>query len=334
MRTGVAKTARMLPALLVSMFLQRSPPDLHTLTAPATAAVNACHLPGHCPPPLAYGPDGELLTEDLLLMPEESALGFEHELNDPDHVSYSQGITDIAKSPANIGLLLSLARFMSSRGLGREAWAVIVRAFECLPYPGNGHISPGDLGRMFLLLHKTSVAHMSDYRLTTVLSSAAALSQREADGLYLVGRCYHRLRDLGIAEALYMGCLLLNPCHPDALRGYALLLFERGFCALALKMLNRIAPGARCYGRARLEVCWVLDILADKRRCGEHIGSAPGKNASSSISLFKDPTASAAAAAAADPSAVSDALVDLVGGDENVVYAYQKVVAMNLRDPC
>ena len=194
--------------------------------------------------------------------PDHDALEYEDEFTTEDYVAYTDHIFELLDRPEHVPTLLSFCEFLLSKRLGRETVMVLVRVIEVV----NDHSfpSPEDFAVLVLIFVRLYCRFMSDFRIVEILKECAELCPENALVLSLAARILHSLRLHAKAEELYVGALLLNPMHPDGLRGYGTLLAEKGNYHAASRYLSRVDETSTMYHMAKTEFAWTLEILGNR----------------------------------------------------------------------
>jgi tetratricopeptide (TPR) repeat protein len=213
--------------------------------------------PSYTPPTDSSGPRITAFDE-----PDQDALEFEDELTTAQYIEYADHIFDLLDHPEHVPSLLSFCECLMKKNLGREVVMVLVRVLEVSvdkTFP-----TAEDFAVVVILTVRLYCKYMSDFRIVHVLIECAELCPESALVLSLVGRIFHALRLHTQAEELYVGALLLNPMHPDGLRGYGILLAEKGNYNAASRYLSRVDESSTMYHMAKLEFAWTLEILGNR----------------------------------------------------------------------
>lgn len=213
--------------------------------------------PSYTPPVDSSGPRITAFDE-----PDHDALEFEDEFTTAEYVAYADHIFNLLDHPEHIPSLLSFCEYLMKKNLGREVVMVLVRILEVTvdkTFP-----TPEDFAVVLILTVRLYCKFMSDFRIVHVLIECAELCPESPLVLSLVGRIFHALRLHIQAEELYVGALLLNPMHPDGLRGYGILLAEKGNYNAASRYLSRVDESSTMYHMAKLEFAWTLEILGNR----------------------------------------------------------------------
>ena len=156
---------------------------------------------------------------------DSTSLVFERCFDDGSFEDYKKILIKLSKNPKNPVTLFQLALWLQLSGLGREAYAVVVRANEALSDNRQEFLN---YCYCQLLEMKLAARYHSTYHRAKRITQLANMCPESEVVLAQVAKFLHRIRYTRQSEQIFIGALLLNPLGHFALRGYAHLLIEKG----------------------------------------------------------------------------------------------------------